>query len=66
VIFSGRISPHRRFVFGQLSLDDVKAAKNAHGTTVNDVVVSICAGAAAMNSDTRMPACLSACTTGAS
>src|SRR3954465_8452395 len=45
VIFSGRISPHRRFVFGRLSLDDVKAAKNAHGTTVNDVVVSICAGA---------------------
>jgi WS/DGAT/MGAT family acyltransferase len=45
VIFSGRISPHRRFVFGRLSLDEVKAAKNAHGTTVNDVVVSICAGA---------------------
>jgi WS/DGAT/MGAT family acyltransferase len=45
VSFSGRISPHRRFVFGRLSLDDVKAAKNAHGTTVNDVVVSICAGA---------------------
>src|SRR4051794_14143806 len=44
-LFSGRISPHRRFVFGQLSLDDVKAAKNQHGTTVNDVVVSICAGA---------------------
>jgi WS/DGAT/MGAT family acyltransferase len=45
VIFSGRISPHRRFVFGRLSLDEVKVAKNAHGTTVNDVVVSICAGA---------------------
>ena len=43
--FSGRISPHRRFVFGRLSLADVKAAKNAHGTTVNDVVVSVCAGA---------------------
>src|SRR3954469_9263496 len=43
--FSGRISPHRRFVFGRLALGDVKAAKNAHGTTVNDVVVSICAGA---------------------
>ena len=39
------ISPHRRFVFGQLELADVKAAKNKHGTTVNDVVVSICAGA---------------------
>src|SRR4051812_19008115 len=44
-IFNGRISPHRRFAFGQISLDDVKAAKNKHGTTVNDVVVSICAGA---------------------
>ena len=43
--FNGRISPHRRFAFGRLSLEEVKAAKNAHGCTVNDVVVSICAGA---------------------
>jgi WS/DGAT/MGAT family acyltransferase len=43
--FSGRLSPHRRFVFGQMSLADFKAAKNAHGATVNDVVVSVCAGA---------------------
>jgi diacylglycerol O-acyltransferase / wax synthase len=43
--FNGRISPHRRFVFGQLSLDEVKEVKNEHGSTVNDVVVSICAGA---------------------
>ena len=43
--FSGRISPHRRFAFGQLSLDEVKAVKNAHECTVNDVIVSICAGA---------------------
>jgi diacylglycerol O-acyltransferase / wax synthase len=43
--FNGRISPHRRFAFGQLSLDEVKAVKNEHGLTVNDVVVSICAGA---------------------
>ena len=42
--FNGRISPHRRFAFGQLSLDDVKAVKNAYGCTVNDVIVSICAG----------------------
>ncbi|HVF78952.1 MAG TPA: wax ester/triacylglycerol synthase domain-containing protein, partial [Solirubrobacteraceae bacterium] len=40
-----RVSPHRRFTFGQLSLDDVKAVKNVYGCTVNDVVVSICAGA---------------------
>jgi diacylglycerol O-acyltransferase len=43
--FNRRISPHRRFAFGQMSLDEVKAVKNAHGCTVNDVVVSICAGA---------------------
>jgi WS/DGAT/MGAT family acyltransferase len=43
--FNGRVSPHRRVVFGQLSLDDVKAAKNEHGCTVNDVIVSMCAGA---------------------
>jgi WS/DGAT/MGAT family acyltransferase len=43
--FNGRVSPHRRFVFGQLSLDEVKEVKNAHGCTVNDVVVAICAGA---------------------
>ena len=43
--FNGRISAHRRFVFGQLSLDAVKEVKNRHGATVNDVIVSICAGA---------------------
>ncbi|HTX32628.1 MAG TPA: wax ester/triacylglycerol synthase family O-acyltransferase [Solirubrobacteraceae bacterium] len=43
--FNGRISPHRRFAFGELSLEEVKAVKNAYGVTVNDVVVSICAGA---------------------
>jgi WS/DGAT/MGAT family acyltransferase len=41
--FNGRISPHRRFAFGQLSLDRVKAVKKAHDCTVNDVIVSICA-----------------------
>jgi WS/DGAT/MGAT family acyltransferase len=43
--FNGRISAHRRFAFGQLSLDECKEVKNLHGCTVNDVVVSICAGA---------------------
>jgi diacylglycerol O-acyltransferase / wax synthase len=42
--FNGRVSPHRRFAFGQLSLDEVKQAKNQYGCTVNDVVVSMCAG----------------------
>jgi WS/DGAT/MGAT family acyltransferase len=43
--FNGRISPHRRYAFGELSLEEVKAAKHAYGVTVNDVIVSICAGA---------------------
>jgi diacylglycerol O-acyltransferase / wax synthase len=43
--FNGRISAHRRFVFGQLKLADVKAVKDTYGCTVNDVIVSICAGA---------------------
>ncbi|MDQ6749086.1 MAG: wax ester/triacylglycerol synthase family O-acyltransferase [Candidatus Dormibacteraeota bacterium] len=43
--FNGRVSPHRRLALGRMSLDAVKAVKNAHGCTVNDVIVSICAGA---------------------
>jgi WS/DGAT/MGAT family acyltransferase len=43
--FNGHVSAHRRFAFGQLSLAEVKEIKNAHGVTVNDVVVTICAGA---------------------
>jgi WS/DGAT/MGAT family acyltransferase len=43
--FNGPISPHRRFAFGQLSLDTVKALKNEVGCTVNDIVVALCAGA---------------------
>jgi WS/DGAT/MGAT family acyltransferase len=43
--FNRRVSPHRRFVFGQIPLDEVKAVKKEYGFTVNDVVVSICAGA---------------------
>lgn len=42
---NGRVSAHRRIVFGTLTLDAIKTVKNAHGATVNDVVVSICAGA---------------------
>jgi diacylglycerol O-acyltransferase len=43
--FNGRITPHRRFAFGQLSLDEVKLIKNHHRCTVNDALVSICASA---------------------
>ena len=45
VTFSGKVSPHRRFVFGSMPLADVKRVKNHFGVTVNDVVVSLCAGA---------------------
>ena len=43
--FNGPISAHRRFAFGTLSLDRIKAVKNAAGTTVNDVIVTLCASA---------------------
>jgi diacylglycerol O-acyltransferase / wax synthase len=43
--FNGRVSAHRRFAFTQLSLQEVKEIKDAYGFTVNDVIVSICAGA---------------------
>jgi diacylglycerol O-acyltransferase / wax synthase len=43
--FNGRLSQHRKVAFGQLTLDEVKRVKDEYGCTVNDVVVSICAGA---------------------
>jgi WS/DGAT/MGAT family acyltransferase len=44
-VFNGRITPHRRFAFGSLSLDEVKEIKSQLGVTVNDVVMALCAGA---------------------
>jgi WS/DGAT/MGAT family acyltransferase len=43
MVFNGPVSSHRRVAFASLSLTDVKEIKNALGTTVNDVVVAICA-----------------------
>src|SRR3954454_1794063 len=43
--FNARLSPHRRFSFGQLPLARIKAIKNELGITVNDVVVALCASA---------------------
>jgi WS/DGAT/MGAT family acyltransferase len=43
--FNGPISAHRRYAFGSISLDTVKALKNELGITVNDVVVTLCATA---------------------
>jgi WS/DGAT/MGAT family acyltransferase len=44
-VFNGPVSAHRRVAFASLSLTTVKEIKNALGTTVNDVVVAVCAGA---------------------
>ncbi len=43
--FNRSITPHRRWAFRSLPLADVKTIKNATGTTVNDVVMALCAGA---------------------
>jgi WS/DGAT/MGAT family acyltransferase len=43
--FSTPLSAHRRFGFGSLPLEEVKQVKKTYGVTVNDVVVSLCAGA---------------------
>jgi WS/DGAT/MGAT family acyltransferase len=38
------ITPHRRFAFTTLPLDDAKRIRRAFGCTFNDVVMAICAG----------------------
>jgi diacylglycerol O-acyltransferase len=44
--FNGTVSSHRVFDGRKLSLDEVKEIKNSQpGTTVNDVIVSVCGGA---------------------
>lgn len=43
--FNQSITPHRRFAFKSVPLDDIKTLKNAMGCTLNDVVMAICAGA---------------------
>jgi diacylglycerol O-acyltransferase len=43
--FNGTITGHRSVAFVRMPLDDVKAVKNAFGTTVNDVVLTMCSGA---------------------
>jgi diacylglycerol O-acyltransferase len=42
--FNDRITPHRRLALGSASLGTIKAIKSAHGATVNDVVMAVCAG----------------------
>ncbi|MDH4170528.1 MAG: wax ester/triacylglycerol synthase family O-acyltransferase [Acidimicrobiia bacterium] len=43
--FNHSIGRHRRLAFAQVSLEQVKAVKNRHGVTVNDVVMAMCSGA---------------------
>jgi WS/DGAT/MGAT family acyltransferase len=42
--FNADISPHRDFVFGSLSLDDIKTVKNHFDATVNDVIMALVSG----------------------
>lgn len=43
--FNVEIGPHRRLAFVRADLEDFKRVKNAHGGTVNDVVLSVVTGA---------------------
>jgi WS/DGAT/MGAT family acyltransferase len=43
-VFNVDIGPHRRFSMTQANLEDLKRVKDAHGGTVNDVILSIVAG----------------------
>lgn len=44
-IFNGYVGPHRGVAWSTISLEDVKNIKNALGVTVNDVLLSLSAGA---------------------
>lgn len=43
--FNATITPHRRFAYRSVSLDDAKFVKKTFGTTVNDVVMAMCGAA---------------------
>jgi WS/DGAT/MGAT family acyltransferase len=43
--FNAAVTAQRSVAFARLPLKDIKAVKNAAGTTVNDVVLAVCAGA---------------------
>jgi WS/DGAT/MGAT family acyltransferase len=43
-VFNVEIGPHRRFAITQADLTELKRVKDAHGGTVNDVILSIVAG----------------------
>ena len=39
------ITPHRRFAYTTVALDDAKTVRRAFGCTFNDVVMALCSGA---------------------
>lgn len=42
--FNTELTPHRRFAYKSVPLEDVRDIKNAFGVKVNDVVLALCAG----------------------
>ncbi|MGD0379634.1 MAG: wax ester/triacylglycerol synthase family O-acyltransferase [Acidimicrobiales bacterium] len=42
---NGALSPHRRFAFAQVPLDEIRTVRHVFGGTVNDVVLAAVAGA---------------------
>ena len=43
--FNGTVSAHRRMAFTPVALERLKSIKQAAGSTLNDVVMSVCSGA---------------------
>ncbi|HZN89191.1 MAG TPA: wax ester/triacylglycerol synthase family O-acyltransferase, partial [Thermoleophilaceae bacterium] len=44
-VFNVEIGPHRRFTWAEAEVDELKRIKNEHGGTLNDVILSVVAGA---------------------
>jgi diacylglycerol O-acyltransferase len=42
--FNAELTPHRRFAYNSVPLDQVRHVKDAFGVKVNDVVLAVCAG----------------------